>query len=170
MNTKTLLVTSLVVNVLLLGVAGFLLKQSPGRPVSPPPAVVQATNTNPSAVEKPAMVLAPTPGTAAQTAGTNTFDWRRVESADYRQYIANLRASGCPEKTIRDIIAADVNEMFRARAKGQAASTNRHEYWKSGNPLGNLFSEEMVAKQQGAVQGEARVAHGAVGRQRAHGP
>ena len=148
MNTKTLLGTSLVVNVLLLGAAAFLLKQNPGKPVSPPPATVQATNTNPTAPEKPAVVLPLAATTAAQTTGTNTFDWRRVESADYRQYIANLRAVGCPEKTIRDIITADVNEMFRARAKSQPASTNRHEYWKSGNPLGNLFNEEMVAKQQ----------------------
>src|SRR5437899_3128213 len=31
------------------------------------------------------------------------FDWRQVESEDYRQYVANLRALGCPEQTVRDI-------------------------------------------------------------------
>ena len=149
MNAKTLLGISLVVNGLLLGTAAFLWKENRGRPASPPPAVVHVTNTNPAPVEKPvAAVPTPAQAVAAPTAGTNTFDWHRVESPDYRQYIANLRAIGCPEKTIRDIITADVNEMFRERAKGQSSSTNRFEYWKSGNPLGNMFNEEMVTKQQ----------------------
>src|SRR5690349_13940800 len=40
------------------------------------------------------------------------FDWRQMESEDYQQYLANLRAIGCPEKTVRDIILADVNDLF----------------------------------------------------------
>src|SRR5437868_6638046 len=34
---------------------------------------------------------------------TNQFHWSQIESSDYRAYIANLRAIGCPEPTIRDI-------------------------------------------------------------------
>ncbi len=30
---------------------------------------------------------------------TNAFNWSQLESTDYRQYIANLRAIGCPEVT-----------------------------------------------------------------------
>ena len=30
--------------------------------------------------------------------------WSQVEPSDYRQYIANLRAIGCPEQTIRDLV------------------------------------------------------------------
>jgi hypothetical protein len=40
------------------------------------------------------------------------FQWSRLESEDYRAYIANLRAIGCPETTLRDIIVADVNKLF----------------------------------------------------------
>jgi hypothetical protein len=43
------------------------------------------------------------------------FSWSEVESPDYPVYIANLRKIGCPEKTIRDIIVADVNELFAER-------------------------------------------------------
>src|SRR5262245_55092968 len=32
------------------------------------------------------------------------FHWSQIESPDYREYISNLRAIGCPEATIRDII------------------------------------------------------------------
>lgn len=48
-------------------------------------------------------------------AETQPFDWRCVESTDYRHYIKNLRAIGCPEMTIRDLITADVRSLFRQR-------------------------------------------------------
>src|SRR5690242_8782620 len=43
------------------------------------------------------------------------FSWREVESPDYPTYIANLRDIGCPEQTIRDIIIADINNLFAKR-------------------------------------------------------
>lgn len=73
------------------------------------------------------------------------FDWRTVESEDYKQYVANLRAIGCPEKTLRDIIMADVTDLFRQRARN--STSNRFEYWKPGM-LGNAFDEKRVAQQQ----------------------
>src|SRR6266404_3905949 len=32
------------------------------------------------------------------------FQWGEIESDDYRVYVANLRAIGCPEETIQDLI------------------------------------------------------------------
>src|SRR5436190_6926071 len=43
------------------------------------------------------------------------FTWSEVESPDYHRYILNLRRAGCPEKTIRDIIVADVNDLYAER-------------------------------------------------------
>jgi len=48
---------------------------------------------------------------------TQRFDWRAVESADYREYIANLRAIGCPEETIRDIVGADLRKNLLEKLK-----------------------------------------------------
>jgi len=48
---------------------------------------------------------------------SNAFNWREVESQDYRAYIANLRRISCPEQTIRDIIKADVGELYASRRK-----------------------------------------------------
>jgi hypothetical protein len=45
------------------------------------------------------------------------FRWSRIESADYRQYINNLKAIGCPQQTIRDIITADVHSLYVARGE-----------------------------------------------------
>lgn len=63
-----------------------------------------------------------TPATTNTTAELDSttkrsFHWSEVEAADYRQYIANLRAVGCPEPIIRDIIQADVNQLFAARVQ-----------------------------------------------------
>jgi hypothetical protein len=44
-----------------------------------------------------------------------TFNWAEVEAADYRQYVANLRTVGCPEGTIRDIVAADIAGHYATR-------------------------------------------------------
>lgn len=63
------------------------------------------------------------------------FDWQSVESSDYRTYIQNLRAIGCPEQTIRDIVKADVTQAMAAR---RAAITSQHladfEYWRADTP------------------------------------
>ena len=46
-----------------------------------------------------------------------SFHWAQLESSDYRVYLANLRAIGCPESTVRDILIADVNDLFAIRVK-----------------------------------------------------
>lgn len=62
-----------------------------------------------------------------------TFDWHQVESEDYRDYIANLRSIGCPEETIRDIIKADVDKLYKSKSKELQPETEPFEYWKTGN-------------------------------------
>jgi hypothetical protein len=45
------------------------------------------------------------------------FQWSQIESADYRVYVQNLRDVGCPEATIRDMITAEVDELFVGRVR-----------------------------------------------------
>lgn len=60
------------------------------------------------------------------------FDWRQVESADYQTYIKNLRAIGCPEETVKDIVAADLLQAFATRrAQVMAARYQDFQFWKS---------------------------------------
>lgn len=55
-----------------------------------------------------------------------------MESEDYRTYVKNLRAIGCPEATVRDIVTADVLQSYTARRKEVMAERYRDfEYWKS---------------------------------------
>jgi hypothetical protein len=54
---------------------------------------------------------------AMGTPAGRPFRWNQLESTDYRLYIKNLRAIGCPEQTIRDIITADVDSLYEQRAR-----------------------------------------------------
>jgi hypothetical protein len=56
--------------------------------------------------------------------------WRDIESEDYLGYVRNLRAIGCPEATVRDIILADVDELFAARRLAELPNPRR-EWWRS---------------------------------------
>jgi hypothetical protein len=57
------------------------------------------------------------------------FVWSHIESEDYPTYIANLRAIGCPEPTIRDIIVAEVTQMF-ARRRATEVTTASQQWWR----------------------------------------
>jgi hypothetical protein len=60
------------------------------------------------------------------------FDWRQVESEDYRDCTANLRKIGCPEETIHDVVRADLLQAFTGkRAEVMAARYRDFKYWKT---------------------------------------
>lgn len=79
------------------------------------------------------------------------LDWRQVESQDYREYIANLRAIGCPERTIRDIILADVKELFASRSSQILATNPPAQYWRANSQM-NLTEEQRNQLQELAAQ------------------
>src|SRR5260221_3976883 len=72
---------------------------------------------------------------------TNRFHWRLVESDDYEKYINNLRAIGCPETTIRDIIVADVKKLYAAKC----AEPPRCGFWAC---VRNREAADRAAEQQ----------------------
>ena len=77
----------------------------------------------------PAPAPAPTPSIAVVTnAPPPAFHWSQLESEDYAQYLANLRGIGCPEETARDILRADVAELFRLRLKALIQPLHA-QYW-----------------------------------------
>jgi hypothetical protein len=109
-NSRNLLVLSLAAN-LVLGLAVAVLAPqrlaAPQSPAGKPVAV--ATRPAPPPTRPPAAATAP--------AQPRPFHWAQIESEDYRQYIANLRALECPERLIRDLIVADLDELYRARRR-----------------------------------------------------
>jgi len=87
-----------------------LLRQHAGEPDASAEAATATVSlpisTDPPPFEREGKTLLPKKGVVPSSASTRpVFDWRQVESEDYRTYLANLRAIGCPETTIRDIVA-----------------------------------------------------------------
>ena len=71
-----------------------------------------------------------------------TFRWSQIESEDYAKYIKNLRSVGCPESTIRDIVEADINQLFESRYLAMLADVQSFDYWRKG--AGDLENQEMI--------------------------
>jgi hypothetical protein len=57
------------------------------------------------------------------------FHWSEIESTSYQEYIARLRAVGCPEAVIRDIISADLSQLYSSLVREIWAPPKR-EYWQ----------------------------------------
>jgi hypothetical protein len=122
MNTRRWLILSLALNLALgAAVAWAAFARSGG---STPFSVAQQLTNRTLRVRK--VVRESPPATVEVTA---PFHWSEIESSDYRIYMANLRAIGCPERTVRDIIVADVDELFIERLRQLLAPLNR-EFWQ----------------------------------------
>jgi hypothetical protein len=48
---------------------------------------------------------------------TNQFSWSRVEADDFEQLALNLRAIGCPEKTVREVVIARARRLLEKVSK-----------------------------------------------------
>src|SRR6185436_19245811 len=132
MNLKILLALSLAANLAL----GFfaLRKSSVEKPVAENQVAASvAVPHAKKALETSVVVAGGAVSASAPHAATKRFDWQSVESPDYKQYIANLRAIGCPEETIKDIILADVNKLYDQKKKAVRGPAKKFEYWKGGN-------------------------------------
>lgn len=146
MNTRALLAVSGLANLVM--AAALVVREARSDIHAPKPSV--STPSLPSARTNALLGAFPARRVAADGAtdkGSN-FDWHAVESEDYRQYVANLRSIGCPEKTIRDIITADVNELFASKRREVLSGGKKYEYWKAGMNFGMAFDESRMQKAQ----------------------
>jgi hypothetical protein len=92
-----------------------------------------ASPTSPAPTETP-------PGSAA------AFRWNQVVSTDLKLYRDNLRAIGCPEITVREIIRAVINENFLPPRRA-ILTDFQVQYW-------NLVMRGQFAKRQALPQTE----------------
>ena len=143
MRARTLLLISLVLNVALISAFVTWLSSAPDAA----PRVVRAPNlaavvsNQPVRIVKTNILIRP-----------RTFTWQEVESADYAVYVENLRALGMPETTIRDIIVADIDQIFMLRQRADAERQDM-EWWRaapSQEMQSNLLAraQEMESERQ----------------------
>ena len=139
MNNKHLLIVSLalIVSVTLNVVGGFFIF-----------AGVQSVEELPLGQALPATDSPLGQATAhPQQVVTNTvvkqMTWETVEASSYLDYIDNLRRIGCPEKTIRDIILADVNKLYKTKRRA-ASGQKKFEFWKANAMFGMGMDKDNV--------------------------
>ena len=132
MKARILLALSLAVNFGLFGWLGLRLNH---RSTPPPNQVIKVVTriVSPAGAEHPSLA-------ASAPARPSEFRWSQVESEDYPAYIANLRAIGAPEKTIRDIILADVEKSYQSRLEA-ARQTNSGQFWRTAEQREKLQRE-----------------------------
>jgi hypothetical protein len=85
------------------------------------------------------------------------FIWTQIESTNYSEYIANLRSIGCPERTVRDIVTADVAATLRGLA-ATGLSTKTAAEWQEDSE--RLVTELMSESADHSAPISERVAAG----------
>ena len=133
MNSKHLLIVSLALNV----VAGFFIF-----------AGVQSMEELPlgqalPATDSPLGQAAAHPQQVVTNTVVKQMTWETVEASSYLDYIDNLRRIGCPEKTIRDIILADVNKLYKTKRRA-ASGQKKFEFWKANAMFGMGMDKDNV--------------------------
>jgi hypothetical protein len=133
-----------------------------GSPSNPPLAIsVQPPPTPSSGPAQPSTSAPPATATArpaspapvpSSSGPGRTHGWEDIETSSYQAYLADLRNVGCPEKTVRQIILNDANELFNQR-RLQAAITNDFKWWLTDNQLSaGGYNPEFQARMQTLVQ------------------
>src|SRR5688572_19747708 len=129
MNSRTTSMVLLALNIALLGTIGYmayLLKISP-RPIRYVTKPHFVTNT----VRQIAVRKMNATNLLAALAGR--LNWAGIESTNYVTYIDNLRAFGCPEETIKDIILTDIAKHYARRRAHIQAQSGAHRFWQTSD-------------------------------------
>ena len=81
----------------------------------------------------------------------NGFGWQVLESRSHDQVVANLRAIGCPERTIRQIIVPRVERDYAGKI---ASLPGRPAFWSAGPARTRAVAA--LEEQERAVEAEKR--------------
>lgn len=86
---------------------------------------------------------------------TNQFRWSELEASDYREYIKRLRAIGCPEQTLRDLIIADLDKLYAAKLQAIYPLPKEAKFWESEEAdLANNHDQRTWQRQQREIERE----------------
>ena len=128
MNSRSILIASLGLNLVLACWAVARWQRQPA------PAGVSQSGSNPlTAPEAKSLPVWRTQRTNALEVVTNRvdapgFQWSQIETNDYEAYAANLRAVGCPEHVVRQMLMAEIEEHYADR---HADAERYTDFWET---------------------------------------
>ena len=140
MNSRQISLGLLAVNLALLGVVGYLaysLKFGPAPAAEAAKGKVVTNTVTQISVRK----VNATNLLAALN--RSPFTWNGIESTNYPTYIANLRAIGCPEETVRDIIITDVAKLYARRRAALRTQGQPYKFWQTGDGTDGSANPEL---------------------------
>ena len=106
---KAALKSSILLNLGLIGTLIYILANQT-------PKEAERVSSTVTETGQPTQTVAVSAPPVVSVAGPKLFRWSQLESAgDYRTYVRNLRNIGCPEPTLRAIVTADVDVLYRQR-------------------------------------------------------
>ena len=152
---RTVLTILLTANLILLGC--LVLKVESARNAADRTVVISTaattTTTNATAVTNTAAVAFVPPPKAAEP-----FHWKQLDASnDYRVYVANLRAAGCPERSVRAIVMADVNAVFfhqRAELHVDGTDSGPWSRFNEVQTIADLLGDKPVADSASVANAE----------------
>jgi hypothetical protein len=80
--------------------------------------------------------------------------WASLESTNYYVYIANLRAFGCPEETIKDIILTDIAKVYARKRAEIKRQGQPFRYWSPSDA--NVSMDPKLQRQMAELDREQR--------------
>lgn len=125
MNAKRTSLLLVAVNVGLVAIVGYLIyliRTSPAVPNSAADAAVVTNTVTQIAVRK-------INATNILGLSTRPANWAALESTNYFIYIANLRAFGCPQEVIKDIILTDIARLYAKKRSELRRKGEPYKYW-----------------------------------------
>lgn len=81
-----------------------------------------------------------TPEARAAKPVPSFFQWTQLEARDFATFVKNLRSIGCPELTIRDIIAGELAEIYEQKRQIVASSSSSGK--QLADALANINAEQ----------------------------
>lgn len=126
MNARSILIASLGLNLVLAGwaVSRWQRASAPARPS-------QAASKPLASPEAKSLPVWRTQRTNVLEVVTNRveapgFQWSQIETNDYEAYAANLRAVGCPEHVVRQMLMAEIEDHYADRRSDAEKNT---DFW-----------------------------------------
>lgn len=141
-TTRTILILSLGANLLLTGwLAAKLSRRAEALPV---PAMDGSSGEAESALLSPRLLRTNVTEVTTNTVDAPGFRWAWIETNDFRAFAANLRAIGCPQRTIRDILLPDIEKTYGRRK--HALASVPEPFWQNAAQVSSRQRERQRAQ------------------------
>ena len=77
------------------------------------------------------------------------MDWHNADAPEYKRYVLNLRAVGCSDETVSNIVTGDLNKLFDSRQKELVGGGEEFKYWKPEQTAFGTFDPDKIKQRRG---------------------